>query len=239
MEFVQAQFSLKFEPQIRIRRNVNQIEDFLEQYYGAPKTMPIPDEFAAEAPRIILNSKNGHSQVSFSQISVDFTVNFDSDFKNDFDLTKEYILKRIDILKRLLREIDISNYYFGGITYNVHLDTQGSSNTGYIKKILGNSAEKENNIYEAMQKIAVVVEDKYFINQQISTYKEYQRNGNVIPNLINFLNSKLVEEGVNLSLDINNRYEYLYTGKETNIENLDKLIIKLYELTEQKLKEWS
>ena len=177
--------------------------------------------------------------MSFSQISVDFTVNFDSDFKNDFDLTKEYILKRIDILKRLLREIDISNYYFGGITYNVHLDTQGSSNTGYIKKILGNSAEKENNIYEAMQKIAVVVEDKYFINQQISTYKEYQRNGNVIPNLINFLNSKLVEEGVNLSLDINNRYEYLYTGKETNIENLDKLIIKLYELTEQKLKEWS
>ena len=119
------------------------------------------------------------------------------------------------------------------------MDTQGSSNTEYIKKILGNSAEKENNIYEAMQKIAVVVEDKYFINQQISTYKEYQGNGNVIPNLINFLNSKLVEEGVNLSLDINNRYEYLYTGKETNIENLDKLIIKLYELTEQKLKEWS
>ncbi len=58
MEYVQAQFSLKFEPQIRIRRYANQIEDFLQQYYGTPQTMPIPDEFAAEAPRIIINSKN-------------------------------------------------------------------------------------------------------------------------------------------------------------------------------------
>lgn len=52
MKFVQAQFSLKYEPQIQIRRSANMIEDFLAEHYGPPQTMPIPDDFAAEAPRI-------------------------------------------------------------------------------------------------------------------------------------------------------------------------------------------
>lgn len=53
MKFVQAQFSLKYDLHPKIRRSVNDIEDFLQQHYGAPQTMPLPDEFAPEAPRII------------------------------------------------------------------------------------------------------------------------------------------------------------------------------------------
>ena len=87
MKFMQAQFSFKYEPQIKIRRNVNQIEDLLQDYYGTPQVMPIPDDFAAEAPRIILKSHNGHSQISFSQISMDFTVNFDGAYPDNFELT--------------------------------------------------------------------------------------------------------------------------------------------------------
>ena len=117
MEFVQAQFSLKYQPQIKIRRSVNEIEDYLQEHYGTPQTVPIPDDFAAEAPRIILNSHNGHSQISFSQISVDFTVSFDGDYRTDFGLTQEYILERIGILKDLLEKIGICDFYFAGITY--------------------------------------------------------------------------------------------------------------------------
>lgn len=98
MKFIQAQFSLKYEPQIKIRRSVNDIEDFLQQHYGTPQTMPLPDEFAPEAPRIVLYSKNGHSQISFSQISVDFIVNFDDVYLNDFIKTKEYIQERLLLL---------------------------------------------------------------------------------------------------------------------------------------------
>ena len=123
MEFVQAQFSLKYQPQIKIRRSVNEIEDYLQEHYGTPQTVPIPDDFAAEAPRIILNSHNGHSQISFSQISVDFTVSFDGDYRTDFGLTQEYILERIGILKDLLEKIGICDFYFAGITYNMHLNT--------------------------------------------------------------------------------------------------------------------
>ena len=59
-------FSLKYEPHMKIRRNANQIEDLLKEHYGVPQVMPIPDDFAAEAPRVVFTSHKAHSQISFS-----------------------------------------------------------------------------------------------------------------------------------------------------------------------------
>jgi len=80
MKFIQAQFSLKYEPQLKIRRFANDIEDCLQQYYGIPQTNTLPDEYDLETPRVMISSKNGHSQISFSPISVDFIANFDNEF---------------------------------------------------------------------------------------------------------------------------------------------------------------
>ena len=237
MEYVQAQFSLKFEPQIRIRRSANQIEDILEEYYGTPQTMPIPDDFAAEAPRIVLNSKNGHSQISFSQISVDLAVNFDGEYREDFDLTKEYILQRVNILKDLLKKIDITTFYFAGISYNVHLNTGDKTPKEYMADLL-NVKNESTDIYEASQRIAMVEDNTFFVNEQIGTFKQYQSKGSSIPNLLDFKNSILVSEGVNLVLDVNNRYEYLFNGSSKPLDEYEYLITKVYEIIECNLAKW-
>lgn len=237
MEYVQALFSLKFEPQIRIRRNANQIEDFLEEYYGTPQTMPIPDDFAAEAPRIILNSKNGHSQISFSQISVDLTVNFDGEYRTDFGLAKEYMLQRLNILKDLLKEIDITTFYFAGISYNVHLNTRGKTPTEYMAGLL-NEEISGTDLYEASKRIAMVEDKTFFVNEQIGTFKEYQSKGTSIPDLLDFKNNKLVSEGVNLVLDVNNRYEYLLNGTSKPLDDYETVITKVYEIIERDLAKW-
>lgn len=238
MKFVQAQFSLKYEPQIRIRRSVNDIEDFLQEHYGAPQTVPMPDDFAAEAPRIILTSKNGHSQISFSQISVDFTVHFDGEFSNDFELTKDYILERIGILKNLLQNIGIDQYYFCGISYNMYLDTKGKTPIEYMKEYLTDTMSAGSNIYEISQRTALVEEDKFFVNQQVGTYKEFQGKQGSIPNLLDFKNSVLISEGVNLVLDVNNRYEYLCDGAGRPIETFQSVVTKSFELIEKCLNQW-
>lgn len=239
MEYIQAQFSLKFEPQIRIRRSANEIEDFLQQYYGTPQTMPIPDEFAAEAPRIILNSKKGHSQISFSQISIDFNVNFDGEYTTNFKLTKDYILARLNILEALLKKININSFYFAGVTYNAHLDTNDKSIDSYLRDILGENMSETDTIYEASQRIAFVEKNKFFVNQQIGTYKEYEGRGNSIPNLMNFSNSKLVAKGINLSLDVNNRYRYLIDGDSIMIEEFGTVIEDIYRIIEKNFSKWS
>lgn len=236
MEFVQAQFSLKYQPQIKIRRSVNEIEDYLQEHYGTPQTVPIPDDFAAEAPRIILNSHNGHSQISFSQISVDFTVSFDGDYRTDFGLTQEYILERIGILKDLLERIGICDFYFAGITYNMHLNTEHQDYISYMRKILG--LDECKNMYEATRRVATTVDNQFFVNEQIGTYKEYQNKGASIPNLMDFVNSKLVDEGINLSIDINNRFEYLQTGESKKLDTFDAIITKIYNLIKNELIKW-
>lgn len=238
MEFVQAQFSLKFDPQIRIRRSVNEIEDYLQDHYGTPQTVPLPDDFAAEAPRIVLKSKNGHSQISFSQISVDFTVDFDGEYRKRFELTQEYICKRVSILKELLKKIEIDSFYFCGVSYNCHLDTtEFGNNIDYISSIL--KIEQKEDIYEASRRIASVYKNRFFINEQVGTYKKYQSNGISIPNLMNFTNSKLISEGVSLSVDINNRYEYLQSGKTLSLDGYDDLVNEIYHLIDLNLKKWS
>lgn len=218
MQFVQAQFSLKYEPFFKIRRYVNEIEDILEPLYTPPQTMPIPDDFAAEAPRMILNSKNGHSQISFSQIAVDFIVNFDGEYSDKFDLTQRYLDERIRMLIDLLDQIGRKNYYYFGMTYNVRLDIQNEIPTEYLKKRLGIKINRET-AYEISQRIASVEDDRFFVNKQISTFREYQGKGENIPNLMDFSNSILVDEGVIVTLDINNRYAYLKTGKSVSMKH--------------------
>lgn len=238
MKFVQAQFSLKYEPQLKIRRSANQIEDLLQEYYGAPQVMPIPDEIAAEAPRIILNSHNGHSQINFSQIAVDFTANFDGEFFKDYERTKEYVKKRVQLLKQVLGEIGINEYYFFGLTYNIHLDIGKVAPLDYIKNLLGGNLTDKENLYEVMQRVALLEENKFFVNHQISTFKEYQSNGMNIPNLIDFSNSKLVAEGVSVSLDVNNRYAFLNKGSNTKMQEFDDDFLKIIDLIEQNMKKF-
>lgn len=235
MKFMQALFSLKYEPQIRIRRSVNQIEDALSDHYGPAEMPPLPDEFAPEVPRIILHSKNGHSQISFSQISVNLTVDFDDKYWEDFAATKIYILERLQILMELLKVIDIQQFCFAGLSYNIHLDTAEHSSVPYMVDLLklGTSSQ---NIYEASRRMTMIEDNAFFINEQVGTFKEYQTAG--IPELMNKQNSKLTAEGVNLVLDINNRYEFQQISHLRSIDEFHDIITKIYELIEHTLTKW-
>ena len=237
MKFIQAQFSLKYEPQIKIRRSVNDIEDFLQQHYGTPQTMPLPDEFAPEAPRIVLYSKNGHSQISFSQISVDFIVNFDDVYLNDFIKTKEYIQERITLIIELLKKININEYLFCGITYNAHLDIGTQTSIDYIRGFLGGDIPKIG-LYEASQNIVWIENDKFFINQQIGTYKEFQGRPGIVPNLFEIGKGTVISEGVSLALDINTRYQYVYKNKKNSIDDCSKDVDTIFTLLIDKLSRW-
>ena len=237
MKFVQAQFSLKYDQQIKIRRSANAIEDSLQQHYGTPQTMPIPDEFAPEAPRIVLYSKNGHSQVSFSQISVDFIVNFDNEFVSDFNKTKAYILERVSLIVELLKKIGINEYLFCGITYNARLDIGDKMPIEFITNYLGDDIP-QGDLYEASRNIAIVKDNRFFVNQKIGTYKEFQGVPGTIPNLFELGSVRTVSEGVSLALDINNRYDYVYHKKKNQINGCAKDINDLFSILIENIEGW-
>lgn len=237
MKFVQAQFSLKYDPLIKIRRAANDIEDFLQQHYGTPQMMPLPDEFAPEAPRIVLYSKNGHSQISFSQISVDFIVNFDNEFLNDFKKTQKYIQDRVSLIIELLKKININEYLFCGITYNTRLYIESQRPIDYIRQLLRIDIPPDD-LYEVSQNIACIKDEKFFINQQIGTYKEFQGKPGVVPNLFEIDNGTVISEGVSLVLDINNRYQYVYKNKKNSINDCSTDVDTIFKLLINNISRW-
>ncbi len=238
MLFVEAHFSLKFEPILKIRRESNIIEDNLQEYYLPPQTMPVPDDFAAEAPRIILNSKGGHSQVSFSQYSVDFVAKFDKEYMTSFDKTKNYVTQRIDLLKNLIQNLNKNSFYFFGLTYNARLDTKGEKAEEYIQNFLKYEMDENEPLYEASQRIALVENDRFFVNELIGTYREYQSNGNASMDLLNLVDNKIIAEGINLSVDVNNRYAFIKGGASTSFQSFESDLKWIYEKLENRLSKW-
>lgn len=237
MEYLQAQFSLKFEPHIRIRRSVNELEDYLEEHYNAPQMMPVPDDIVPEAPRIIFVSKNGHSQISYSQISVDFSVNFDEFFKNDYDATVDYISERLELIRGTLGIIGIEKYYYCGLTYSAKVDIKDDTPVECFRDLTGIKVEPKE-IYELSQRTVKVVDSIYFVNEQIGTFKEFKMKNSGVSQLLEVYDDSLISEGVSISVDINNRYKYVYGGIERNIDELIPDIKFIKGMMREYLEKW-
>lgn len=238
MKFLNAQFSVKFEPQIHIRRNANKIEDILSDYYCVPQIFPIPDDFVADAPRIILSSKYGHSQVIFSQIAVDITVNFDGDFTYDFMKTKSYTKERIALIKDLLLSIGIEQYYFCGIAYKFQINTMGFSSIEYLKRLVKDEINEDENVCDIAQRISTVLDNKFFINRQTGLYREYSGNGSSIPDLFVLSNNEIIADGVSVLLDVNDRHRYIQSGCNISVDSLMLSVSEIYEILENQLNRW-
>lgn len=55
---------------------------------------------------------------------------------------------------------------------------------------------------------------------------------------MNLQNAKMTTEGVNLVLDVNNRYGYQRSGALQKADMVHSLVVKMYELIECALSKW-
>ena len=239
MVFNQARFSLKYNRQPKIRRAANAIEDALQAHYMPPQTMPLTDDFDPAVPRIIVQSKGGHSKITFSQISVDLIVKFDNEYATDYEKTKDYIIKRVGLVLDVISGVDIREYLYCGITYNMLLDIGNETPIGYIKDLLGEKLPNDDHrLYEASRRVVTVKDNKYFINQDIGTYRELRGNIGVSPELFVVGKKEDSAEGVILSLDINNRYQHIYDPKINYIQNCSNEVDNIFSIISDNINEW-
>ena len=125
-------------------------------------------------------------------------------------------------------------------SYNSHLDIGEQRPIEYIKKYLGGNIPYEI-LYEASQNIACVKDDKFFINQQVGTYKEFQSRLYTVPNVPNLFkiaNDEIISEGISLSLDINNRYQYIYQNKKNLINDCLNDMDIIFSLLKENICRW-
>lgn len=228
--------SIKFPKNEKVRRQANLIEDIFNKYYLQPTVVPIPDDIEPVFPRITLNSLNGHSQVSFSQISIDFNVNFSSNYKYDYNLCEKYIEERIKLIYDYLEQSDTDQIYYIGMTSQIKFISEYDYNEiNEIQKYFLNNRGLPN-LYDFNQKVTLLEDDKYFHNITIGNYRDYK--GNVIngdiPAIVSFEQAQIFEKGILVTLDINNRYSYTIKGELTNVSLLKPTFEYLY----AKNREW-
>lgn len=226
---IQSQFSIKFPRYPLIRRKVNDIEDILISSYNQPQILPLPDEVNPELPRIIFNSKNGHSNIQISQISITLNIIYDDKFCFNVDRCFSYIQERINLINQIMNKLSILKFCYCGLT---HITAEILDNPVSILSEKFNITTKSNIIYQIQQCTTEISQQKFFINKNIQSYeKEKNIDFREINELKHFSNLQIPKErGILRSWDINNRYEYLYNNIEQDISEFIPLYHSIFNL---------
>lgn len=222
--------SMKFPYKEKIRRLSNDIEDLFSGLYNQPILLPVPDEIEPTIPRITLNSINGHSNINVSQVSIDFVVNFDENYRYDYDKCEVYIKERMLLLHKFLRKSEIETIYYIGLTTQIRFVEEGVEDEISLLKETYLTGIEANNLYDYYQKITLLENDEYFNNITIGNYREYDGEiiNEQIPAIVSFGKAKVHQKGFFVVLDINNRYKYTIKGQPTPTESLDSVFEKIY-----------
>lgn len=90
-----------------IRRAVNDIEDLVkaasEHGFVQPQIVPVPDEFGPEMPRLIFESRGGHTQLLVSQLGVTFNAQYSEDWARDPQRCLVFMAAKVDLLFEIAR----------------------------------------------------------------------------------------------------------------------------------------
>ena len=239
MELVSAHFSIKFPRQANIRRKTNDIEDILEDSYETPQVFSMPDDFAADAPRLLFASKGGHSRIVISQISIEFEVTFDGDFVYDFDKTKEYILGKTELLLDILKSINIKEYCYCGLAYNINMNIGEDKPLTYIGDKLSDLGKGFNGELCDASWSKSYADGEYFMNERVGINRKLDDiNDNVSPDLIEFRRNKILDERIGVLIDINDRRRYVENGKMADVALAKKTIGQIFRMMENGIEKW-
>lgn len=222
--------TIKFPVDRQIRRYSNHIEDILSHSYGQPTIMPIPDEIDAFIPRIQFISKNNHSRILLSQMSIDFNVTFDDCFNKNFDSCKNYLQERIKLIANILTAINKTNIYYCGMTTVVREELSNENKKDIYEKY--NLTKKE--FYDFDIKYTFLKDETYHHNIRFLNYRDYKGFIENADNnfLANFSNAEISEFGLEKEIDLNDRYEYNKFGKTYDLSKLTARLTQMLEDTE-------
>lgn len=204
MYITDTNFVATFEPIDTIKKEYyNNFDN--SNSFNEPTVLPIPDNAPDELPRIICQSKNGHSQMTLTKNSISLSTKFDGNFLQNWNLCRTYLKCKIDEIINPFAKISNGNLTLKniGLVTQILLDQQTSDTT---KELVDRFAKirSTDNAYDFSQKLTYVKESKYFINLNINNVR-----------LIDGLSTekagfakKYIDNKIGVIIDVNDRYAF-------------------------------
>ena len=219
MKIVRTNINISFPKIENYRKKYIDNEDLLSEKF-MPATIlnlsePIPDEM----PRIIVQSKNGHSVLNLSLNSATFSTNYDNEYQDNWELCEKYIKERVNLVYKMIDKLTDNHNNYVGFVVNLIYDGLKDNGLDIIKKSFLNTKVSENiNLYDVNCRLTYRI-DNYFLNLQIENIR------NIIDKYGNIVNGDL-SNSINVVLEINDRAianesEKYISSKEVLNEILD------------------
>lgn len=200
----QTNLNLVYPRIMEYRKKFTNSEDILQQYFMPSTILPIPEQVQDEVPRIIAQTKNGHSMLNIALSVSSFVTNYNGEFVSDWNKCQEYLAQRCSDIYKLIDNMTENNNTFVGLITNVEIDDLDGTGLEILKKSLfDKKAEKMGELYDLSCKLTYVYKKQYYINITLQNLREFSAQ--------QYRNGRTCITGerkhtVSASIDINDRY---------------------------------
>lgn len=200
----QTNLNLVYPRIMEYRKKFANSEDILQQYFMPSTILPIPEQVQDEVPRIIAQTKNGHSVLNIALSVSSFITNYNGEFVSDWNKCKEYLTQRCSDIYQIIDNMTENNNTFVGLITNVEIDDLDGTGLEILKKSLfGEKTEKMGELYDLSCKLTYVYKNRYYINITLQNLREFS--------VQQYSNGRTCITGerkhaVSASIDINDRY---------------------------------
>lgn len=200
----QTNLNLVYPRIMEYRKKFANSEDILQQYFMPSTILPIPEQVQDEVPRIIAQTKNGHSMLNIALSVSSFITNYNGEFVSDWNKCKEYLVQRCSDIYKIIDNMTENNNTFAGLITNVEIDGLDGTGLEILKKSLfGEETKKMGELYDLSCKLTYVYKKHYYINITLQNLREFS--------VQQYNNGRTCIAGerkhtVSASIDINDRY---------------------------------
>lgn len=219
--------------QISLTIKYPKVDDLLKKYFDNRSsfeksffpaiTTPVPEGELLEIPRIILKSKQGHSEIQISQISLSFNVvKFDNGYEENWQLCKKYIDEKIEIIKEFLfKLLENKAYDFTGLIVSVSEEKDKDASSLLSNNLLKN---KNDNLHDVNVRYTFVKNKKFYVNFSVQNVRIFNSSANI--NVAGGLSDdKLDKNIIGIMVDVNDRYAFNNNENyKSNIDVVNELI---------------
>lgn len=222
-------------------RNVKEVRDIFDEklsdYFNPFNLTGIPLEVDPIVPRIISNTKGGHTTLQFSLINLQLNTVFDNEFNFDINKCVDYVEEKADKVLKILKEDVNIDVLYSAIFLNCDKDSESP-----LQNIIDNySISLSNKIEEIGLRFSEVVNDRYYfitsvnnssvvsITKKIESGQQPQRI--VIP-LISKREMCIEKKIISYTFEINDKYEYDTIG---NRNTTNESIAEMFEIFLKKI----
>ena len=224
LQFLECKVTIVFDEINDVRSYATKFDKDLDKFFDTPANMfSVGDDVDPTVPRFRYTSKHKHSLLHISSVAAEMFTRFKGDeFSSNIDSIIDYCKQREKFLESAINE-NSKKIKFVGFMVKMqkefgNLDFSDASPAKFVasKFLKPNvvSSSNTNKLEDASFRVSFAYDDRYFANIQVSNYKSFgqrvfsQEDGTVRIVTPSLKDLDFLSQGVEISLDINNRLLY-------------------------------